>query len=354
MTDFASNPVYVGPLPAQSVEYEGEPTKVEMTAAQRANGFVPELPVAAEHLNFELNRLTAGIPTQVEGAALCNLVAQTSGTVLNLECVCWHEQTAQFVTAGQSGHLRTSPDGHIWTAQTSGVATDIYGIDSNDTTIVYVGDAGVIRTSPDGVTWTSRISGSPAILTDVIWFPAASLFIVVGTGGVILTSPDGITWTPRTSGTAVDLTGLACNDTTVVACGGDGFTTPLCTSFDGITWSFQDLGFGPASGVAWSDSIGLFAIGAFYWLYTSPDGITWTERVDQAFGPSFGPIVATNRHFFTVADHCHISSDGITWFIADTVSNTTFPADGAWNGRVVVLVGQGGTIFNTHRVSLAT
>lgn len=59
MPDFASNPSFVGPLPEPSDQYEGQPTKVAMTEAQRANGFVPDQPIAAEHLNAELNALSA-------------------------------------------------------------------------------------------------------------------------------------------------------------------------------------------------------------------------------------------------------------------------------------------------------
>lgn len=316
-----------------------------MTEAQRANGFVPGQPVAAEHLNYEIQRLTA----DVEAAALCNILAQTSGTVLDLNCVFWHEQTEQFLTAGSGGHLRTSPDGRVWTAQTSGVATDIVGIGGNDSTLVYVGASGVIRTSPDGITWTSRTSGTAATLTGVAWFAAASIFIAVGLGGVLLTSPDGITWTPRTSGTIVDLLAVACNDTTAVAVGGDGFTTPVCTSLDGITWTFQDLPFGVAAGVAWSDPIGLFAIAAFNLLYTSPDGIIWTERTNPTSANVNG-MATSQRHFFGCGDNMLISRDGITWHVADSTENSVQPVDGAWNGRVMVVVGPGGAIHKTHRV----
>lgn len=56
MPDFATNPNYIAPVVAP---YLGEPTKVAMTEAQRANGFVPGQPFAAEHLNHELNAITA-------------------------------------------------------------------------------------------------------------------------------------------------------------------------------------------------------------------------------------------------------------------------------------------------------
>jgi len=57
MPDFASNTNFIAPVVAP---YLGVATKVAMTAAQRANGFVPGKPIAAEHLNSELNLINAG------------------------------------------------------------------------------------------------------------------------------------------------------------------------------------------------------------------------------------------------------------------------------------------------------
>lgn len=62
MSDFASNPTFVD-LPPGAEAYEGEATKVAMTEAQRANGFIPEQPIAAEHLNAELAAITSNVET---------------------------------------------------------------------------------------------------------------------------------------------------------------------------------------------------------------------------------------------------------------------------------------------------
>lgn len=320
-----------------------------MTDAQRANGFVPEAPVAAEHLNRELYLLTRGLPTQVEGAALSNLGTQTSGTSDDLFAAFWHEETEQFLIAGEAGTLLTSPNGREWTSQTSGVATQINGIAGNASILVYVGASGVIRTSTDGVTWTSRTSGVATELKGVAWFAAASLFIAVGSGGVIRTSPDGITWTGRTSGTAVDLLGVRCSPTLAVAVGGDGFVAPVCTSTDGITWDFQDVSPGPLYDVDWSPTIGLFTITGFSDFKTSPDGVTWTVRTNPV-PYEHAAIVATGRHFFAAGATSVISADGTTWYVADGSFNVNIPVACAWSGRVAVACGSGGIVLTSHRV----
>src|SRR5688572_2218153 len=115
MTAFASNANYVGPLPAAAADYEGEPTKVAMTEDERANGFVPELPVAAEHLNHELNQITSNIETLegttipalikagLEGSALCNWKTESSGSANLLLHVLWNGTL--FVAVGASGTI---------------------------------------------------------------------------------------------------------------------------------------------------------------------------------------------------------------------------------------------------------
>jgi hypothetical protein len=351
MVDFASNALYIAPV----VEpYLGEPTKVAPTDAQRANGFVPEQPFAAEHLNYELNLLSKGLPTLHEGAALCNLVARTSGVATGLGGICWDEQTDQFIAVGASGVILTSPHGRQWTSRTSGVATELVAVASNSSIIVAVGASGVIRTSPDGVTWTGRTSGTAARLNAVTWFAAASLFIVVGSGGVILTSPDGITWTSRTSGTAVDLVGVTSNGSLAVAVGGDGFVTPVTRSANGTSWTNQNITSGPLASVAWSARFGLFcAAGGFSNPQTSPDGVTWTARTDPT-GTGSNAVLATDRHIVLIGaafGGTWLSKDGITWFFGDGLT-TDVPVAAAWNGRVAVLVGASGLVLNSQRVTI--
>lgn len=347
MTAFASNPNYIAPVAAP---YLGQPTKVAPTAAQRANGFVPGQPVAAEHVNYELHKLSKGLPDAIEASALCNLEERTSGVATQLNAVCWDAQNAQFVAVGASGVILTSPHGNTWTSQTSGVATAIHAVAANSSLIVAVGAGGVILTSPDGVTWTSQTSGVATGLNGVAWFDAAGLFIAVGAGGVIRTSPDGVTWTGRTSGTAITLAGVTSNGSLAVAVGGDGFTTPVTRSSNGTSWTNQNITAGPLASVAWSSTLGIFcATGGFAAPQTSPDGVTWTARTDPT-GSGANHALATDRHIVLTFGGTWLSNDGISFYQGEVEASDLIA--GAWNGRVAVFVGIGGLALISQRVPL--
>ena len=77
------------------------------------------------------------------------LNAQAAGGVLRL-----------YIAGGGSGTLTTSPDGTIWTSQTSGFgSTLIRAVTHGDGLYVAVGGSGTLTTSTDGITWTTRTSG---------------------------------------------------------------------------------------------------------------------------------------------------------------------------------------------------
>lgn len=143
----------------------------------------------------------------------------------------WSTALSLFVVAGNSGVLRSSPDGITWTPRTSGTASDLFDLADSGALPVAVGSGGVILTSPDGVTWTTRTSGTASTLAGVSW--DQSVFVAVGAYGVILSSPDGVTWTARTSGVATVLRGT---DHHFLATGDE----QVLVSRDGVAWYFAD------------------------------------------------------------------------------------------------------------------
>jgi len=163
----------------------------------------------------------------------------------------------------------------------------------------------VLLTSSDGHTWTQQstpIDGSTsAVLKDVVWSSALSLWTVVGSDGagdaVVLTSPDGATWTRRDNG-------------------------------DSGVWN----------GIAWSSSLGLLvAVGHVLIptgpaIWTSPDGSTWTQRSTPAGWATTGAgvtvewanytngsgtvqefVAAATTTSTTTGLHLARSTDGINW-----------------------------------------
>jgi len=77
-----------------------------------------------------------------------------------IRALCYFPVGDLWVAVGDSGKISTSSDkGATWTAQTSGVATALYGVAAGPLSLVAVGAGGVLLTSTDGSTWASQTSG---------------------------------------------------------------------------------------------------------------------------------------------------------------------------------------------------
>ncbi len=148
---------------------------------------------------------------------------ETSGNRNDLRSVTWSGN--EYVAVGNVTLI--SPDGVKWTA------TDSYagwmGVASSASQVVKVGQYGNISTSPDGVIWTAQTT-QPTSLYGVIW--TGTEFVAVGGGGTgyIITSRDGVTWTSQTPGTSAilygqsaTLYGVAWSGSRLVAVGTSGY-----------------------------------------------------------------------------------------------------------------------------------
>ena len=105
---------------------------------------------------------------------------------------------SQFVVIGDYGTVITSPDGIIWTEQTSPVTAHLKAIIYDGSSFVAIGNGGAIITSPNGTSWTQRASGTASQLLDITW--DGSQFVAVGNPSsageniTVLTSSDSINW----------------------------------------------------------------------------------------------------------------------------------------------------------------
>jgi len=73
----------------------------------------------------------------------------------------------KWVICTLSGKISYSSDGDTWSAATSGTSNHLWGIATDDTTIVIVGNSGTILTSTDGINWTPRTSNMSTRLNNV-------------------------------------------------------------------------------------------------------------------------------------------------------------------------------------------
>jgi hypothetical protein len=153
-------------------------------------------------------------------------------------------------------------------------------------------------------------------------FYVNGVFFALGSSQ-IHTSIDGITWTGfQTAGSARSV--AYGNGVYVITLG-----TGILVSSDLTSWT-RRLPLTPANDVAFGG--GLFALGGNSSpIFTSPDGITWTQRTSSI---TIIKIIYANEQFVAVGGTIITSSpDGLTWRSYSQPANTAF-IDIEWNGTV--------------------
>jgi hypothetical protein len=210
-----------------------------------------------------------------------------------------------------------------WTTQTLGgsfvpvVSSIVYG----NGIWVIAGDTGLVRSSTDGNVWTTRSIGFTTNITTLAF--GNSIFVAGTSAGGIRTSTDAITWTARTSPYALSFIRIKyVNNIFLGSYLGAGFTR----STDGITWTSTDILY--TSGIrAMAYGAGVYVAGGGFSLTTgaifrsSTNGITWTTRASV---PSINPrdIEFINNEFYAIGTsslgNVAKSTNGITWTSVST------------------------------------
>ena len=308
--------------------------------------------------------------------------------------------TAQVWLVDQAGHssnrllmsFAVVVDTGVWYERLSGLQHTLNDVVWNGSQFVAVGDGGVILSSSDGVDWASQLSGTNENLNAITW--DGSQYLVAGDAATILRSADGKDWVTVHAGLDnIWLEAVASSGTRIVAAGqvfGPN-TSYMLTSVDGVNWaenaalvqngtSIYDIAWSgqqfvaatmvqafptegrvmvSADGLTWidviisTDSVSTFSIvwdgsqfaagGIVGRVFTSPDGLNWTE---------FRTPVSTN--FLSVAssgstliahgliDRGVATTDGgVTWQTFDMVAS--YESRGmAWGANRFVSVGWGG------------
>lgn len=164
------------------------------------------------------------------------------------------------------------------------IENELFSVASNGKTYVAVGWRGQIASSFDGIKWSTQQSGVTTALRSIACH--ANLFVAVGDSGTLLTSSDGINWTREAINSKKNLT--------VVTWGAGHF---IAVGYRIIPNSYAD---------SILDSVSLFS---------SPDGVTWTET--KGFPYDQPSITWTGTQFYAVWGNVHTqlgtSPDGLTW-----------------------------------------
>jgi hypothetical protein len=257
----------------------------------------------------------------------------------------------KFVVSDEFGRVRTSLDGITWTLPQEAISTSytfyIKGLTYGKGIFVAVDYFGRIGTSPDGMQWTERTSGTSKRLYKVTY--ENGIFVAVG--GTILTSIDGITWIERNSGTSNYLRGISYLNGKFVAAGG----STIVTSSDGMSWTVTDYGLGQYGFSSVANGNNLFVIFGGKLIsgivngiiYTSPDGLNWSEIV---IGPNIelGGLIYGSGQFVSVGAFGKIltSVDGITW-TARNSGITNSLNDISFGNNKFLAVGEDGVILQS-------
>ncbi|HEY3278094.1 MAG TPA: YCF48-related protein [Syntrophorhabdaceae bacterium] len=239
-----------------------------------------------------------------------------------------------FVAVGSSGKIFTSDDGELWELSTAPfnpntltpITTVFRAVGTDGTTFYVVGDAGTILTSSDPRYLPYKSSNLGALTANIY---AGGRFLLAGQYGNIFTSTNGNTWSESRLTTtylnAPYIESIGFGNGLFVAVGDrdeDSSVPVVFTSPDGIAWTQRsDVIASPAPvPVSNQDLLGVtygngayVAVGTAGTIVSSPDGTTWTAR---SSGTSFNLTSVTyGLGFFVAVGNKTVltSPDGVTW-----------------------------------------
>lgn len=199
--------------------------------------------------------------------------------------------------AQNPNNIRTSSDLNYWgqfpnirANNSSTIRSSVYA----NNKYVLVGDSGVVKTSPNGLFWTDQTSGTASILRSIVF--GNQLYVYAGDGGVLASSTDAVTWTARTSATTNNITTLAYSNSVFIYGTSNG---SIGRSTNGTSWTFYP---GVVTNTIYSSAAipGLYVVGADAGkVATSTNGITWTSRANVTINLAVGSAEYTTPGTFS-------------------------------------------------------
>jgi hypothetical protein len=221
--------------------------------------------------------------------------------------------------------------------------------------LIAVGAYGIILNSRDGVTWETRFSGTTVNLSNVIW--TGDSFFAVGDSGTILTSSDGTNWSNIISPTIKNLRAITKTSELIVAVGDSG---TILTSQNGLTWTKRNLETDcQLNSITWTGSQ-FVTVGASIiivhskWydysdfgsgqVYTSPDGIVWTQKKPGTNKP-LNFVLWTGNQLIATGSSILTSLDGEIW---KNVENTGPLFSVTLTDKELIAVGSSNTILTSQ------
>lgn len=279
--------------------------------------------------------------------------AQSSGVTTDLYQP-WSAGGGVVYIAGVTGViLKTSDGGATWTKQTTGTTQDLEGVWGSSATDVWtVGKKGtVLHTTNGGTTWTAVSIGSTADVYDV-WGASATDVYVVGAAGMVKHSTNGTSFSTvsTSSGMTVLNSVWGANGADVFIFGANGLALhgSAAAGFNKLASPTSDIlfyGWGaPNATDVWVPSNNSTFTAATLW-HSSDKGLSWQSQLMTVV---LGAVWASNNgHAFTVGNEILETTDGgAHWVSVSGSPGALFGIGGDANGTAVWAVGQGGTILH--------
>ncbi|MGD8192156.1 beta strand repeat-containing protein [Brevibacillus ginsengisoli] len=235
-----------------------------------------------------------------------------------------------------------------WTANYApGVTSNFWGVAYGGGQFIAVSDSATIATSPDGVGWTAQsvpfyTSGSTITYSSGGWLAA-------GDNGNIYTLTNGTSWTIKKSFSGFTPYSAASYGGTVVFVGFQGTKAAILSTSDGINWNNTPVSALKLYGVTYGGGQ-FIAVGEQGAIYSSPDGVAWTQRTSGtttllngiSFGQGMYVAVGNSGQILT-------STDGVAWAKRDYP--TTTPVKDlygiTYGANKFIATGDGGTIITS-------
>ncbi|MDD4911772.1 MAG: hypothetical protein PHP57_05705 [Sideroxydans sp.] len=283
----------------------------------------------------------------------------------------------KFVAAGTSPNVGysggntmdcvvSSLDGAVWGLAKGGASATIGSISANSSLLNFANgqlfwhsqlNPTVYWTSSDAVTWTQRlvpVIGNSSQAMPTVMTYANGQFVGVGLAGKVAVSSDGIAWR---------YTGVRSFGGNSIAYGNGLFVgvnyEGMALSSDGISGIYSSplgsfystnplISSSTPSNIRYLNGL-FFAVHSSGRLVTSPDGITWTERIIPGYtmnGTLFAATYAKGLYVVTGYDFIATSPDTITWTV-HKLSAPNWLLDIQFLNNEFVAVGERGLIVRS-------
>jgi photosystem II stability/assembly factor-like uncharacterized protein len=322
-----------------------------MTAGRHASTFALEMQVSAGAAGASWSKRTNGTKHDLLSVATNHLgrwlaVGEGGAATMSVDTINWVPMivgvtadlrsvffaAGQWVIVGDAGTILVSTnDGGTWTQKTCPIpAANLYGVSyaSGRWTAVGVNAAaGVIIYSTDsGDSW-SFVATNAGVAGNLCVAYGNGYWLVGGLGGQLLRSPDGVTWDVRSYGSAQPIYDLAYGEGKWIA---GALRTIRQSTNDGTTWVEAAIDLGAVNtNIRTVEFIaGMWlAGGAYGYIGTSDDAITWTTRtlpgVFNTTVNSIGASSGTDGALVAVGDIVGTGSAAIALIYASLAPPTT-------------------------------